>query len=214
MAATQTARVSGFAQLVESLVEPDLVGPLNDLSEALVVVSGVVSKLRRDGAVPADHDLVVLDAAAARSITLTRTVLERLQARRLRGEYTSLSHAVLEVAASLQPAMPDALRIDVHCPLGPAIVAAERADLRRLVVALIEVAVEVAPRPGTIRLEVAESRTQQEVVLQVRCGGTVPQGHTRIETQVKPVVFALGGTFQARTHKDGAALVVRLRSEC
>jgi hypothetical protein len=222
MAATHVA-VPGLAQIVESLVEPDIVGPLNDLSEALLVISSIVSKLRRSGT-PLGADLVTLDDAATRSIAVTRAVREHLQSRRMRGEYSSLSHVVREIAAHLQPVMPPGVRLDVHCPLRPAIVAAERAELRRLVVVLLEVALEnclVVPAPsgsgktreGVVRLEVTESRAQQAVTLDIRGGGVVEHGHPRLETQVKPLVFALGGTLQVRSLRDGQALVVRLRGE-
>jgi signal transduction histidine kinase len=213
MSGALTSKVPGLAEVAASLVEPDIVGPLNELSEALLVVSTMVSKLRRAGATPVEDDLAALDEAATRSITLTRAVREHFQSRRLRGDYSSLSHVVREVAAHVQPVMPPGVRLDVHCPLRPAIVAAERAELRRLVLALLELAVEEARRPGTVRIEVTEKRDEQAVVLDVRAGGSLRHGDPRLEDQVKPLVFALGGTLQVRPLRDGPALVVRLRGE-
>ena len=214
MAVIPRSPLSALAEVAASLLEPDVVGPLNELSEALVLLSGLVSKIRRMQSAAPASDLASLDDAAARAIALTRTVREHFQSRRLRGEYTSLSHVVREVAGHLHPVMPRGIGLDVRCPLGPAIVAAERAELRRLVVALLEAVVDTAPSAGVLHLEVTESRARQAVMLHLRGGGEALRDGTGLELHAKPLAFALGGTLQVRAGRDGIAVAVSLPSEC
>jgi signal transduction histidine kinase len=216
-------RLLSLREAIDSLLAPEVTGPLDELADALVVASGTLGRLRRavesDG--PRSAELAALDASFSRSIVLTRELRERLQARRSRGDYTSVSHVAREVVGRLQGAIPDEVSLLVKCPDGPAIVAADRADLRRVMTGLLESGIEASAGNGRLDLEVSEpaggpgERQRRIVQIEVRCSAGIEEQDTRIAAVVRPVVRSIGGalTFRAPI-RGGTAIAVRLPSAC
>ncbi|MGO8995002.1 MAG: hypothetical protein ACLQVI_16935 [Polyangiaceae bacterium] len=209
-------------EVVESLLAPEVMAPLDELADVLTIVSGTLGQLRRTidpNAAPTE--LAVLDRSFSRSIVLTRELRERLQARRSRGEFTSLSHVARDVVGRLQGVVPDGITLTVACPPGPAIVAADRADMRRITVGLLETGIEAASGGGTLSLEVTETpgppgeRQRRVVQVELRSSAEINERDLRVGTAVRPVVRALGGTVTFREPlRGGTAISVRLPCAC
>lgn len=208
---------------VETLLAADEMGPLDELASVLLFVSGAIAQARRRCA-SADVNSVELhaiDDAFSRSIKLTREVRERLQARRGRGEYASMSHAARDVVGRLQGLLPDGVRLSLRCPLGPAIVAADRAELRRLLVGLLEAALDAVGTEGSIALDVTEVATpargtaRRSVRIDVRCSAIVAADDPHIAAAVRPLVRSLDGGIDLREPlRGGTEISVCVPSAC
>jgi Arc/MetJ-type ribon-helix-helix transcriptional regulator len=212
---SQGAAPAKLRDALESLHACELTGPLDELADVLVTISGSLGRLHRalgSGANGAEHqgELTVIDRAFSRSIALTRTIRERLQARRLRGEYASASHVVREVVGTLQTVVPDHLFLSLQCPPGPAIVAADRGELRRLVAALVESGIEACRDGGKIALEVLEvgARSspdrQRSVHIHLRCTSAIRSDRV---AAAQSIVRGLGGTLALREALRGGTLI-------
>jgi len=210
-------------EAVESILAPEVMGPLDELADVLLTVSGTITRLRRllepDGAQSAE--LGTLDRSFSRSIVLTRELRERLQARRPRGEYTSVSHVAREVVGKLQSVIPENLSLSVQCPPGPVIVAAERGDLRRVMVGLLESAIEAGAGAGRITLDISEApgppgeRQRRIAQIELRSSAAIEERDVRIGAAARPIVRALGGTITFREPlRGGTAISVRLPCAC
>ena len=223
MMASSKGSPPSVREVVESLLAPEIMGPLDELSDVLLVVSAALGRLRRVLTPGGAHsvELTAIDQSFSRSIALTRELRERLQTRRPRGEYTSLSHVAREVVGRLQAALPEALSLALHCPPGPAIVAAERGELRRVVVGLLETGIAAASTGGLLELEVSDTqgppgeRARRVVQLELRCAQVIDEREIKLSTAVRPIVRALGGTMTLREpRRGGTAVSVRLPSAC
>jgi hypothetical protein len=210
-------------ETLEALLAPEMTGPLDELADVLLMVSGMLSRLRRaaDPTGPSSADLAALDRSFSRSIVLTREVRERFQARRTRGDYTSVCHVAREVVGKLQGVIPEGLSLSLQCPPGPAIVAADRGDLRRVMAGIFDCVVEVGEAKGRIEFEISEisgptgERQRRIVQIEIRSPAVIEEHDIRIGTAVRPVVRSLGGTITFREPlRGGTAIAVRLPGAC
>jgi signal transduction histidine kinase len=214
MAAVKRER-STLHDVLASGVDLDMMDPLDELSEALLHLSGVVARMRRAAATPST-DLKALDEVASRSIALTRVLRERLQARRARGEYNSASQVVREVASQIEPVLPRGVTVAVDCAAGPALVAVDRSALRRLLFHLVEASVEAMTAGGKLVFEVTQhaaavnGRTVAQI--EVRSSAEIDPSEPAIDA-VRSLVNALGGSVQVRFPlTGGTAILVRMPS--
>jgi hypothetical protein len=206
---------------IESLRSAEVTGPLDDLTDALFQASGLLSRLRvQIGAQdPKSGDVSAIDESFSRAIALTRTLRERFLAPRLRGEYSSVSHAVRDVVGRLQGVLPENIALTLSCQPGPTIVAADRADLRRAVVALVESGLCAVADGGSLALEVSERVSvppepgRRTIVLELHSSSAVDHHDARLETAVRPFVRALGGAMTFSSSPEGRA-VVSIRVPC
>jgi signal transduction histidine kinase len=226
MASARNTTIS-LREAIESLVAPEVMGPLDELAEVLLAISGTVARLRRklDPQGTWGADLLMLDQSFSRSIVLTRALRERLQVRRGRGEYASVSHVAREIVGRLQGVIPGTVSVCLECPAGPAIVAADRSDVRRVLAGLLEIGLEAAgvdeTATGRVDLDISEThgpggeRRRRVVLVELRTPGTIDEGNVRLAGAVKPLVRALGGTMTVReVLRGGTAISVRLPCAC
>lgn len=208
---------------LESLLAPEVTGPLDELTDTLFHASSLLSRLRLriEAEDPRSGDVVSLDESFSRSIALTRTLRERFLAPRLRGEYSSVSHAAREVVGRLQGALPENISLGLRCPPGPAIVAADPGDLRRALVAMVETGIHAVARGGLLELEVSESsgaggqRGRRMILLELTSSGAIGEGDARIQASVRPLVRTLGGTIVVRELlRGGTVVAIRLPGSC
>jgi signal transduction histidine kinase len=223
MMATRMYPQVSLRETVEALLVPDLTGPLDELSDVLLHVAGLVARLRRCQGTPEPSatEWTSLDESFSRSISLTRALRERVQASRARGDYASVSHAAREVVGRLQGAMPDCISLSLRCPPGPAIVAGDRDALRRLMVALLDRALQGVAKGGTVELDVSEGkalpshRPQPVVVIELCSSGTLEEHEERVGLALRRAVSALGGSVASRERaRGGTVIAVRLPSAC
>ncbi len=209
--------------VLASLVDPDVGGNLDELSDALVLASSLLARLRRRRAATLhpETEIPALEEVVARSIALTRGLRDRLQGYRARGDYTSLSHVARDVVGHLQGVIPDEVTLAVVCPTSPAVVAGARSEIRRVLVAVLEAALAAIPAGGSLDVEVSERTTcgssppGRAVRLEVRCSGHVDAGDPRIEERARPIVHAVGGAIAIDAERSGGtAIRVRFRGVC
>jgi signal transduction histidine kinase len=211
---------------VSALLSADEMGPLDELANVLLFVSGAIAQARRRcGAHEVKAvELQAIDDAFSRSIKLTREVRERLQARRGRGEYASMSHAARDVVGRLQGLLPDGVKLTLSCPLGPAIVAADGRELRRLLVGLLEATLDAVGTEGTIAVEVAEVATpsharaavaRRSVRVDVRCSAVVKASDEHLSAAVRPLLRSFDGAIELREPlRGGTEISVRVPCAC
>jgi signal transduction histidine kinase len=208
---------------IESLLAPEVIGPLDELTDALFLASSLLSRLRLriDAQDPRSGEVSSLDESFARSIALTRTLRERCLAPRARGEYASLTHTAREVVGRLQGALPDGVSLSVRCPTSAAIVAADRSDLRRAIVALVESGLDALASRGTLDLDVSQGvgavgeHGRRMVLLELRSSAVIDERDARLQASVRPFVRALGGTVILREPlRGGTVIAVRLPGAC
>ena len=208
---------------IESLLAPEVIGPLDELTDALFQASSLLSRLRLriESQDPRSGDVSSLDESFSRSIALTRTLRERCLAPRARGEYASLSHAAREVVGRLQGALPDGVSLTVRCPPGAAIVAADRSDLRRMIVALIESGLDAVASRGSLDLEVSQGagaggeQGRRVILIELRSSAEIDERDARLQAAVRPFVRAIGGTIIFREPlRGGTVIAVRLPGAC
>jgi signal transduction histidine kinase len=171
--------------------------------------------MRRSGPTPS-IDLHALDEVASKSISLTRVLRERFQARRARGEYNSACQVVRELASQIEPALPEGIALTVDCAAGPALVAVDRAALRRLLCALVLTSVAAMPEGGRLVIEVTQlpAATNGRIVAQIelRCTAEVDATEPALES-ARAMVQALGGSAQVRFPlTGGTAILLRMPS--
>ncbi len=198
--------------------EHDTAAPLNELSETLVLISALVSSLKRAvEAAALGVDFTPIDEAFSRSIELTRTVRERV-GRRGRSDYSSLTNVVRDIVGRVEESLPGGLTLAGRYPSGAAIVAAEGSNLRRLIHALLEMALHAVPGGGSVEIEVIDSaqleRARRSVRLDVRTTAEIIESDPRI-VRLRPLVHSIGGTLQVRAPiRGGTTLSVRLLAAC
>jgi len=198
--------------------EHDTAGPLNELAETLVLVSALVSRLKRAAEVAAlGVDFEAIDEAFSRSIELARTLRDRV-GKRGRSDYSSLTNVVREIVGRVEESPRVGLAVAGRYPPGAAIVAADGTHLRRLVQALLEVAVQAITGPGSVEVEVIDSpqldRARRSVRLDMRTSAEIDELDPRL-ARVRPLVHALGGTLQVRAPiRGGTAISLRLLAAC
>jgi hypothetical protein len=209
-------------EVVESLRAPEVTGPLDELSDALVHASGLISRLRRriDAEDANQGDFGSLDESFSRSIELTRLVRERCYTPRARCEFASLTHTAREVVGRLQEALPYGVSLSLRCSPGPAIVATDRETLRRLLLGLFESALDAVAGRGELELDLYEgSRTSDvdppEVLLVLRSSGVMDESDEPIRTSASPIIGSLGGTMVLDERSEGGTVIaVRLPCAC
>jgi len=201
-----------------SLVEHDTAGPLDELAATLVLASALISKLKRaTDAAALGLDFGDIDQAFSRSIALTRTVRERV-VRRGRSEFSSLTNTVRELVGRIDPGLASGVSLVGRYPTGSAIVATDAIHLRRLVQAILEMAIQSVVDTGIVEAEVVDGaqtdRTRRSVRLEVRMPAELDEQDPRIQ-RLRPLVNALGGTLQLRAPiRGGTALSLRLLAAC
>jgi signal transduction histidine kinase len=198
--------------------EHDAAGPLNELAETLVLVSALVSRLKRAAEAAAlGVDFGAIDEAFSRSIELARTVRERV-GKRGRSDYSSLTNVVREVAGRYEETASTGHSINGRYPNGAAIVAAEGSLLRRLVQMLLDTALAAIGGPGSIEVEVIDTapleRARRSVRLEVRTPAEIDENDARL-VRLRPMAHVLGGTLQVRAPiRGGTAISLRLLAAC
>ena len=171
-----------------------MTGPLDELADVLITISASLGRVMRDvePSFPHAADLAAIDRSFTRSISLTREIREQVQARGPRGEYTSTSYVARDVVGRLQTVVPDTLSILVQCPPGPAIVAAQRADVRRVMAGLLESGIEASQGVGLLSLDVSETngvageRQRRIVQIDLRSAKAIDERDLRIGTSRAP----------------------------
>jgi len=209
-------------EVVESLLSPEVTGPLDELSDALLRASGLIAQLRRriDAKDPIQWDCGSLDESFNRSIVLTRLLRERWLAPRARCEYASVCHAAREIVGRLQEALPDSVSLSLRCSPGPAIVCTDRVTLRCLILGLVESAIESLGDGGRLELQVSEGSkrsgmSSRNVLIELRCSAVVSERAERIVAAAYPIVSALRGTLSFQEPPDGGTVIaVRLPCAC
>jgi hypothetical protein len=207
---------------IESLLAPEVIGPLDELTDALFRASSFLFRLRLriDAQDPRSGEVSSLDESFARSIALTRTLRERCLASGARGEYSSLSDTAREVVGRLQGVLPDGVSLSLRCPLTAAIVAADRSELRRAIVALVESGLDAVANRGRLDLDVSEGvgaggEGRRMVLVELRSSAVIDERDRRLQAFVRPFVGALGGTTILREPlRGGTVIAVRLPGAC
>jgi Arc/MetJ-type ribon-helix-helix transcriptional regulator len=225
--ATQHSRFSA-RDAVTALLSPDEMGPLDELTGVLLVVSGAIAEARRrfacdDGKAAPLH---AIDDAFSRSIALTREVRERVQARRGRGEYASMSHAARDVVGRLQGLLPDAVRLTLSCPLGPAIVATDRGELQRALIDVLETALRAADEDPTVTevelaLDIREvpspprAAARRTIVVELRSSVRIVDEDARLSGALRPLLRLLEASLEVREPlRGGTLLTLRIPAAC
>jgi Arc/MetJ-type ribon-helix-helix transcriptional regulator len=217
--ATQHSRFSA-RDAVTALLSPDEMGPLDELTGVLLVVSGAIAEARRrfacdDGKAAPLH---AIDDAFSRSIALTREVRERVQARRGRGEYASMSHAARDVVGRLQGLLPDAVRLTLSCPLGPAIVATDRGELETALraadedptVTEVELALDIREVPSPPR-----AAARRTIVVELRSSVRIVDEDARLSGALRPLLRLLEASLEVREPlRGGTLLTLRIPAAC
>jgi hypothetical protein len=205
-------------EALDELLVPDMSGPLDELTLVLQSAACSVARLRRhvdsasasSGSSVPVAELHAMDESFSRSIALTRELRERVYSRRPRGEYTSVTSVARDAVGRLQSLLPDSIALSFECPAGPAIVAAECPELRRVVVPLLEAAIAAVDGRGEIALEVSGPpppslrRRPSSIVIGVRCSAAIDPEH--------PLLVSLAGvaaSLRARVEGLGGSLVFR-----
>jgi len=195
-------------------LEHETSDPLNELAETLVLASALISQLKRAAEAAALRvDFGAIDEAFARSIALARTVRERIL-KRGRAEYASLTSVAREVVGRVQENLPAGLAITGRFTAGAAIVSADPAQLRRVVLAMLETALHAIAGKGSVEVEVVDTapleRARRALCFDVRTSAELEEGDPRI-ARLRPLALAVGGTLQIRSPiRGGTAISLRL----
>ena len=117
--------------------------------------------------------------------------------------------------------LPDGVSLSVRCPSSAAIVATDRSDLRRAIVALVESGLDALASRGTLDLDVSQGvgavceHGRRMVLLELRSSAVIDERDARLQASVRPFVRALGGTIILREPlRGGTVIAVRLPGAC
>ena len=225
----QTMMPSGIdlQSVVREATEQFLVGDApalaGELTDALIVVSARVARLRRTFEAPAgerdeglDGELRAIDEAFGRSVDLARRLSQAIRAHRAPGAYASASNIARELGRQLGSSMPESMRLALQCPAGPVLAMIPPSELRRILVVLVRRVVEgVGDGGGELSLEVGESKSSREARIVVGHQKLRPAAAADAADQARELVHAWGGSVDpcARA-RGGAAVVVVLPGAC
>ena len=213
-------------RVVREATEQFLVGDApalaGELTDALIVVSARVARLRRSFEAPAgerdeglDGELRAIDEAFGRSVDLARRLSQAIRAHRAPGAYASASNIARDLARQLGSSMPESMRLALQCPAGPVLAMIPPSELRRILVVLVRRVVEGVGDGGELSLEVSETRSSNEARIVVGHQKLRPAAAADAADQARELVHAWGGSIDpcARA-RGGAAVVVVLPGVC
>jgi hypothetical protein len=220
---------SDLQTVVREATEQFLVGDApalaGELTDALIVVSARVGRLRRD--LDADRalgsgekllrgELREIEEAFARSVDLARKLSQAIRAHRAPGAYASTANIARELGRQLASSMPEPMRLGLRCPAGPVLAMIPPSELRRILVVLVRRVVEgVGDGGGELSIEVSEAKTSGEVRVVIGHPRLRPAAAADAADKAREMVHAWGGSVDpcART-REGAAVVVLLPGAC
>jgi hypothetical protein len=164
----------------------------------------------------ARNDVALLNDATGRAVKVARALRLRMQTRRLRGSYASLTGAARDVVGHFQAAMADDVRITLACVNKPAVVSAEWDTLRMLIGALVEMAAAHSQSDGAILVEVTDptppaSRSPTTIQLSVHCDEVFDESDPRLVARAQLLANAVGSFLRVEpSERGGSALRVDL----
>lgn len=220
---------SDLQTVVREATEQFLVGDApalaGELTDALIVVSARVGRLRRDldadrplgsGEKVLGGELHEIEEAFARSVDLARRLSQAIRAHRAPGAYASTANIARELGRQLASSMPEPMRLGLRCPTGPVLAMIPPSELRRILVVLVRRVVEgVGNGGGELSIEVSEAKTSGEVRVVIGHPRLRPAAAADAADQARELVHAWGGSVDpcARA-REGAAVVVLLPGAC
>jgi hypothetical protein len=221
---------SDLRTVVREATEQFLVGDApalaGELTDALIVVSARVGRLRRklegDGPAPGSREQILggelheIEEAFTRSVDLARRLSQAIRAHRAPGAYASMANIARELGRQLASSMPEPMRLGLRCPSGPVLAMIPPSELRRILVVLVRRVVDgVGDGGGELSIEVSEPRASGEVRVVIGHPRLRPAAAADAADQARELVHAWGGSVDpcART-RDGAAVVVLLPAAC
>jgi hypothetical protein len=221
---------SDLQAVVREATEHFLVGDApalaGELTDALIVVSARVGRLRRDlnadPPAPGSSEYVLgselhaIEEAFARSIDLARRLSQAIRAHRAPGAYASAANIARELGRQLASSMPEPMRLGLECPSGPVLAMIPPSELRRILVVLVRRVVEgVGDGGGELSIDVSEAKASGEARIVIGHPRLRPAAAADAADQARELVHAWGGSVDpgART-RGGAAVVVLLPGAC
>jgi hypothetical protein len=220
---------SDLQAVVREATEQFLVGDApalaGELTDALIVVSARVGRLRRNldadrplgsEETPLGGELREIEEAFAQSVDLARRLSQAIRTHRAPGAYASTANIVRELGRQLASSMPEPMRLGLRCPAGPVLAMIPPSELRRILVVLVRRVVEgVGNGGGELSIEVSAAKTSGEVRVVIGHPRLHPAAAADAADQARELVHAWGGSVDpcART-KEGAAVVVLLPGAC
>ena len=220
------ANASDLQTVVREATEQFLVGDApalaGELTEALIVVSARVGRLRRsfEAQTAADGEglgeVRAIEEAFGRSVDLARRLSQAIRIHRAPGAYASVASIARELGRQLASSMPEPMRLALRCPTGPVLAMIPPSELRRILVVLLRRVVEgVGDGGGELSLEVSEAKASEEARIVVGHPRLRPAAAADAADQARELVHAWGGSVDpcART-VGGAAVVVLLPGAC
>jgi hypothetical protein len=222
------ASVNDLQSVVREATEQFLVGDApalaGELTDALIVVSARVARLRRSFETPQtgerdeglDGELRAIDEAFGRTVDLARRLSQAIRAHRAPGAYASAANIARELGRQLGSSMPEPMRLALHCPAGPVLAMIPPSELRRILVVLVRRVVEgVGDGGGELLLEVSEIRSSREARIVVGHPKLRPAAAADAAEQARELVHAWGGSVDPCARAmGGAAVVVVLPGAC
>jgi hypothetical protein len=191
----------------EAMTEATTMMVLDQLGESLIFSSAALARVRRASKAckEAEREIVAVDEAFSRSITLARTLRERLLAA-FEGEYASLANAARDVVRCIQGASEGA-RISLECEGAP-IITGTTTQLRYIIGCVLNRALSADAEVSIAVREIIGARRVGEIV--VRYAGDVDVERRELALEVQPAVNAVGGVM--RVTVDGACVVVVIQA--
>jgi hypothetical protein len=216
-----------LSDATEQFLVGDAPALAGELTDALIVVSGNVARLRRsvEEQAPAGKrkggalqgDLRAMEEAFGRSIDLARRLSQAIRAHRASGAYASVASIARELGRQVGAALPETMRLSLRCPPGPVLAMIPPSELRRVLALVVRRVVEgVGTGGGELSLEVSEAKApDREARIVVGHARLRPDLAADAAEQARELVHAWGGSIEpcART-SGGAAVVVLLPSAC
>lgn len=185
---------------------------LDQLGESLILSSAALARVRRAsrGGSALEREVQAVDEAFSRSISLARALRERLLAS-FDGEYASLANAAREVVRRLHATLDGEARISLHCDVAPVVVTGTAAQLRYIVGALLNRALEL-DRDVAVLVRDAWSGSRRVGELVVRYRGDVDEERRELAHDVQAAVSALGGALAITADRDHTLVVIQVRA--
>jgi hypothetical protein len=230
MSRTMTATGNDLQSVVRDATEQFLIGDApalaGELTDALIVVSARVGRLRRDfesrpptAGSPEEalgSDLRAIEEAFGRSVDLARRLSQAIRAHRAPGAYASAANIARELGRQLASSMPDPMRLALRCPPGPVLAMIPPSELRRILVVLVRRVVDgVGDGGGELSLEVSETKGAREARVVIGHPKLLPAAAADAADQARQLVHAWGGSVEPGARaRGGAAVVVLLPGAC
>ncbi len=220
-----------LSDATEQFLVGDAPALAGELTDALIVVSGNVARLRRSTSKSKcppgkaskskrealQGDLRAMEEAFGRSIDLARRLSQAIRAHRASGAYASVASIARELGRQVGAALPETMRLSLRCPPGPVLAMIPPSELRRILALVVRRVIEgVGDGGGELSLEVSEAKaSDREARIVVGHPRLRPDVAADAAEQARELVHAWGGSIEpcART-SGGAAVVVLLPSAC